>query len=1288
MNRENNDHRTATDNHLAAWQAETGRRKLTKRELNDCQRKPITDRIKELKITSGDFSSFNLNRKSSSHDSLNHVTSSDPSAYAPRHNFIDQTPDIIKDIPPEIKNSPPNDTTDESSKESSRQPSPPQKPRQDNQHHMANNHNFSLNLAQNGSKRTRRPLANKPIDSAFWRNQIKSSSFRSRPSSARTDPLSTTANSIKFGLDSNLYSRVPFPSASSTKLRSSPQFGLTQSTKLLQQYQKKTSAPNESASNGHPLVSNVRKGKRESKRENRRDRVRRRSISTDEDELHSDVEVEQKEGKENERKRSTRSRKCSNIPLRSQSFRRETDDERKANLSFETAITENFRSRSHQEINQETIRPDRPLWKTPSIEHIDRIRQEHHLKSAILGSTTPKAVLRHQKSPQSAGRNRAPRPRGVALFQGGDHPADHPADFQLTRNQIGSGFSTGSDPGLLSLSSNEEEEEVGFMNLRNNFGSREMDNESSEPPPPYHEVINQRKESLILDRKYIKPPISSSPHDSQHRRPRIRSRDQRIAMPEIAPTSSHDTSPASTPGRNPTHADIPFIDESPSPIQPEQSTVTLRNKNERKRNIREHRNSYISAVSQPKLDPFCRSLESITDVGDGPIRVSDRHHPGSSLNGSPSVGCTPLNSRIPVPIPSNSQSESSPPSAHAPVSRAGSMDSVLFGGPINGKKDPKRPESVDRAFPRPRASYIQATASHPDGRDHRRSRNRGRSAEKKNPPDGKSTLRRRPSLNKQLRKKLESMMTSSKVQFDDSVVERIRASADFEPAIHSLLTIKIKNRGSWTEYYVILYSDMAYLYIWKDEEIRKTQVHLIAQTNNKYNSSQNDLSGLILEVKLSDCLCDVDYSSRKKNVFKVTTTEKMEIYFACKSTEELKLWSCKISEISQSNLNINLIKQLTEKSKFNKIRKSMTSAQKSPNPNSQRQRLKNRPTFGVKLEHCPLEDDVPTVVRICCYVIEQRLEQDGTGIYRRNGNKPIVDQLEEEMNKNIEAIKSDHDLMKDVKNVASVLKSFFRKLPDPLFTDEYYDDFIQTSLIKDEAQKMKKIRSLLVGLPQHHYSTAKFLIRHLSHVAQSENTRMDSKNLATVIAPNLIRSTNGTLINDVKDLNNQCSLVDSLISKYDWFFELSNDDISDPPMVQPNISSEKPTDLTKLFHSALQNTPGANSAQLNQSLDESKGKSFFSGFKFGSSSVQNSKENLSDPASSLNRTDPVIRAESPQKVHKSRADRLEINPRSKQKSEKSRTDKQSEKSRKSPKKESRRSEPPKPSRDDQDVFEN
>ena len=64
-------------------------------------------------------------------------------------------------------------------------------------------------------------------------------------------------------------------------------------------------------------------------------------------------------------------------------------------------------------------------------------------------------------------------------------------------------------------------------------------------------------------------------------------------------------------------------------------------------------------------------------------------------------------------------------------------------------------------------------------------------------------------------------------------------------------------------------------------------------------------------------------------------------------------------------------------------------------------------------------------------------------------------------------------------------------------------------------------------------------MRHLNRVANSTNTRMDSKNLATVIAPNLIRSTMATLINDVKDLNNQCSLVDLLISRYELFFEKS-----------------------------------------------------------------------------------------------------------------------------------------------------
>ena len=109
------------NNHVVLDLAKKVLRVVTSAKISSKKRKPITDRIKELTLSAGDFSQFNLNRKSSSHDSLNHVTlTSDlPESTYTRNNsnFIDQTPDIIKDIPPEIKNSPPNDTTDESSKE-------------------------------------------------------------------------------------------------------------------------------------------------------------------------------------------------------------------------------------------------------------------------------------------------------------------------------------------------------------------------------------------------------------------------------------------------------------------------------------------------------------------------------------------------------------------------------------------------------------------------------------------------------------------------------------------------------------------------------------------------------------------------------------------------------------------------------------------------------------------------------------------------------------------------------------------------------------------------------------------------------------------------------------------------------------------------------------------------------------------------------------------------------------------------------------------------------------------
>lgn len=45
--------------------------------------------------------------------------------------------------------------------------------------------------------------------------------------------------------------------------------------------------------------------------------------------------------------------------------------------------------------------------------------------------------------------------------------------------------------------------------------------------------------------------------------------------------------------------------------------------------------------------------------------------------------------------------------------------------------------------------------------------------------------------------------------------------------------------------------------------------------------------------------------------------------------------------------------------------------------------------------------------------------------------------------------------------ISSVLKQFFQKLPDPLFTSEFYPFFIEASKIEDPKQRMLELKKLV-----------------------------------------------------------------------------------------------------------------------------------------------------------------------------------------------------------------------------------
>ncbi|XP_053569912.1 rho GTPase-activating protein 21 isoform X2 [Bombina bombina] len=196
-------------------------------------------------------------------------------------------------------------------------------------------------------------------------------------------------------------------------------------------------------------------------------------------------------------------------------------------------------------------------------------------------------------------------------------------------------------------------------------------------------------------------------------------------------------------------------------------------------------------------------------------------------------------------------------------------------------------------------------------------------------------------------------------------------------------------------------------------------------------------------------------------------------------------------------------------------------------------------TFGVRLDECPPAHTnrfVPLIVDICCKLVEERgLEY--TGIYRVPGNNAAISNMQEEINKGFTDIDIQDDKWKDLNVISSLLKSFFRKLPEPLFTNEKYNDFIEANRTEDPVERLKVLKNLIINLPGHHYETLKFLSAHLKTVADnSEKNKMEPRNLAIVFGPTLVRTSEDNMTHMVTHMPDQYKIVETLIQHHDWFF--------------------------------------------------------------------------------------------------------------------------------------------------------
>lgn len=431
--------------------------------------------------------------------------------------------------------------------------------------------------------------------------------------------------------------------------------------------------------------------------------------------------------------------------------------------------------------------------------------------------------------------------------------------------------------------------------------------------------------------------------------------------------------------------------------------------------------------------------------------------------------------------------------------------------------------------------------------------------------------------------------TDSQKSSEDSGSRKDSSSEVFSDAakegwlhFRPLVTDKGKRVGGsirpWKQMYVVLRGHSLYLYKDKREQMTPSEEEQ--------------------PISVNACLIDISYSeTKRKNVFRLTTSD-CECLFQAEDRDDMLAWIKAIQESSNLNeedtgvTNRDLISRRIKEynslmSKAEQLPKTprqslsirqtllgtksepKTQSPHSPKEDSERRLLskddtsppkdkgtwrkgipsimrkpfEKKPaatgTFGVRLDDCPPAHTnryIPLIVDICCKLVEERgLEY--TGIYRVPGNNAAISSMQEELNKGMADIDIQDDKWRDLNVISSLLKSFFRKLPEPLFTNDKYADFIEANRKEDPLDRLKTLKRLIHDLPEHHYETLKFLSAHLKTVAEnSEKNKMEPRNLAIVFGPTLVRTSEDNMTHMVTHMPDQYKIVETLIQHHDWFF--------------------------------------------------------------------------------------------------------------------------------------------------------
>nr|XP_058914294.1 rho GTPase-activating protein 12 isoform X12 [Kogia breviceps] len=292
-----------------------------------------------------------------------------------------------------------------------------------------------------------------------------------------------------------------------------------------------------------------------------------------------------------------------------------------------------------------------------------------------------------------------------------------------------------------------------------------------------------------------------------------------------------------------------------------------------------------------------------------------------------------------------------------------------------------------------------------------------------------------------------------------------------------------------------------------------------------------DLKGATIEMASKD-------KSSKKNVFELKTRQGTELLIQSDNDAVINEWF-KVLSSTISNQVVEPEEAIEEdtpdspgiekhdKEKDHKDLKKLRSTKVSSIDSSEQKKTKKnlkkfltrRPTlqavrekgyikdqvFGANLaDLCQRENGaVPRFVKLCIEHVDQ-YGLDVDGIYRVSGNLAVIQKLRFTVNHD-EKLDLKDSKWEDIHVITGALKMFFRELPEPLFTFNHFNDFVN-AIKQEPRQRVSAVKDLIKQLPKPNQDTMQTLFRHLKRVIENgEKNRMTYQSIAIVFGPTLLK---------------------------------------------------------------------------------------------------------------------------------------------------------------------------------------